>query len=183
MLADCINRGRAYFNEEALYMQLWEYIPVLLGTGGFVAMLDDLSDGYIYRCKPVRIFVTACIAAVATTLCWFVRIFVPVFMVCGIIYVAEVLYSLRAHFVYVYSKREKTEDIPQPKPTTKAIPQSKANMRLTGEGALYPMLSFENSSQQRPRPVPLYNYSYSRRISSAAKEGEPDEVYGYRKSV
>jgi len=165
-------------------MQLWEYIPVLLGTGGFVAMLDDLSDGYIYRCKPVRIFVTACIAAAATALCWFIRIFVPVLMVCGIIYVAEVLYSLRAHFVYVYSRRKTADDIPELKPASKAAPQRQANMRLPGESALYPMPSLESKPQQRPKPLPLYNYSYSRRIASAAaRQGETGEAYVYKKSV
>ena len=136
-------------------MQLWEYIPVLLGTGGFVAMLDDSPDGYIYRCKPVRIFVTACIAAAATALCWFIRIFVPVLMaVCGIIYVAEVLYSLRAHFVYVYSRRKRRTTSPSLSPL-KAAPQRQANMRLPGESALYPMPSLESKPQQRPKPLPL----------------------------
>lgn len=81
-------------------MQIYDYIPVVLATGGFIAVLDDLSEGYIYRYKPIRFFLTACIAVLFTAVCFFLPVFLSVFMVCGVIYLAEILYEIRCFFVY-----------------------------------------------------------------------------------
>lgn len=156
-------------------MQLWEYIPVILSTGGFVAMLDDLSDGYVYRCKPVRIFLTACIAFAVTLTCWFIRVFVPVFMVCGVIYVAETLYSLRAYFIYIRS-RQKTEDAPAFEPGR--ADRAAAPVRLSNDRVLRPVTPVEHAPE-RSVPLPFYSYSYSRRTAPSASIKE-EETAGFR---